>query len=673
MHGRVAFGAGGGRSGIVANQPDLPALSGKAVYRNLPMLRTKQQAYEKWLGIKAEGQPPRAHRLLGQSRLIRLFLLWACATPAIATAADLTLADGGKSEYRIVIAADASPSTRYAAKELQTILKQISAAELAVVTDREAATGHEIVLGASSRLKGLATSVDLPRLGDEGYVIRSVGPHLVIAGSAVRGNLYGVYGLLEDHFGCRWFAPGVSHIPHLARISLGPIDETKVPVLEYRAQAMFDCMDGDWCARNRMNSGSARLEARHGGSVRFADGLFVHTFARLVPPNKYFAKHPEYFSLVGGKRQDGYAQLCCTNEAVVRICTEEIRAAMRAQPDATVFSVSQNDTDKHCECPRCQALARQEGSQGAPVLYLANRVAEVLEKEFPGKAVETLAYQWTRRPPKTMRPRANVIVRLCSIECCFSHPLANCDSRENRAFRADLQAWSKISRRLWIWDYTTDFAHYLLPFPNQRVRRPNIRFFIANHVTGIFEEDTPDTAQSELAALGGYLTATFLWNSDYDQDRAMNEFLEGYYGKAARPIRQYINLLHERVERENIHVHIYDPPTKPYLDYKLLREANGLWEEAEKLAATDPDVLPRVRLSRMSVDYAVMERARADLEKPAAAITGRPPIVELAVQRFQPFMKTLEISGLTRLREGQNLDLKEYRASLAKTLGVKPH
>ncbi len=599
-----------------------------------------------------------------------LFVLWLCATPLVGRAGELVLADGGKSEYRIVISADASPSTQYAAKELQSFLKQISAAELPVITDREAATGHEIVLGANSHLKVLGTSIDLPHLGDEGYVIRTVGPHLVIAGGALRGNLYGVYGLLEDHLGCRWFAPEVSRIPHSARIAVGPIDETKVPVLEYREPYTFDCLDGDWCARNRMNSSSARLEARHGGRVRFADGLFVHTFARLVPPAKYFATHPEYFSLVGGKRQNGYAQLCCTNEDVIRICTEEIRAAMRAQPEATVFSVSQNDTDLHCECPRCQALARQEGSQGAPVLNLANRVAEAVEKDFPGKAVETLAYQWTRRAPKTMRPRPNVIVRLCSIECCFSHPLATCDSRENRAFRDDLQAWSKVSQRLWIWDYTTDFAHYLMPFPNQRVRRPNIRFFVANHVTGIFEEDTPDTPHSELAALGGYLTAKFLWDPDYDQERAMSEFFEGYYGRAARPIRQYIDLLHNRVERDNIHVHIYDSPMMPYLDYYLLCPANAFWAEAERVVAKNPDILRRVQISRMCVDYAIMERARAELKW--VATTGRPPIEKLAVERFPFYMKTLETSGLTRLREGQNLDLKEYRKSLAKVLAVKP-
>ena len=70
---------------------------------------------------------------------------------------------------------------------------------------------------------------------------------------------------------------------------------------------------------------------------------------------------------------------------------------MQAQPEAFVFSVSQNDWDNYCECDKCQALAKPEDSQMAPVLQLVNRVAEAVEKEFPDKAVETLAYQWTRQ------------------------------------------------------------------------------------------------------------------------------------------------------------------------------------------------------------------------------------------------------------------------------------
>ncbi|NLF67722.1 MAG: DUF4838 domain-containing protein [Candidatus Anammoximicrobium sp.] len=588
---------------------------------------------------------------------------------AAAHADDLVLADGGQSAYRIVVADDASPSTRHGAEELQMFLQQITGAKLPIVSDREPLGAQEIILGDNAHLRQLGVQIDFPALGREGYVIRTAGQRLVIAGGAQRGNLYGVYGLLENHLGCRWFTPEVSRIPKTPRLVIGLIDEQQIPVLEYREPFTFDCFDGDWCARNRMNSSSGRLEAKHGGKVMFGSGFFCHTFANLVPPAKYFKEHPEYFSLVGGKRQDGYAQLCCTNEDVIRLCTEGILQGMKAHPEAFVFSVSQNDTDKHCECDRCQALAKQEGSQMAPVLALVNRVAEAAEKEFPDKAVETLAYQWTRRPPKTLRPRPNVIIRLCSIECCFAHPLEQCDSPANRAFCRDLEGWSKLSNRLWVWDYVTDFSHYLMPFPNQRVRDDNIRLFVRNNVKGIFEQDTYNSPHSELAALGGYLTAKFLWNPDYDENTALTEFLDAYYGPAAKPIRDYLDLIHDYVEKHNLHVVIWAPPTSAHVTDDLLKDANRLWQEAERLAGSDAAVLKRVQLGRMSVDYAIVERVRA-----AAGKQDSPPspLAALAVERFKPFVETLAASGLTRLHEWKALDIADYRAKLAVALRVQP-
>ena len=594
-----------------------------------------------------------------------LALLVEAARPAAAE--ELVLAENGKSACAIVVAPDASPSTRHGAEELQSFLREMTGAELTILADTEPLGEREIILGDNKHLRSLGLAIDFKELGNEGYVIRTVGKHLVIAGGAMRGNMYGVYGLLEDHLGCRWFAPGVSRIPKHERLAIGPIDDKQIPVLEYREPFTFDCFDGDWCARNRVNSSSGRLEAKHGGKVRFGGGFFVHTFNRLVPPDKYFDEHPEYFSLVKGKRLKERSQLCCTNEDVIRICTEEIRKAMRAQPDAFVFSVSQNDWHNYCECDACQALAKREDSQIAPVLALVNRVAEAVEKEFPDKAIETLAYQWTRRPPRSMRPRPNVIVRLCSIECCFSHPLATCDSDANQKFRDDIQRWAKVSNRLWVWDYVTDFRHYLLPFPNQRVRNDNIQFFVANNVRGIFEQDTYNTPHSELAALGGYITAKFLWNPDYDEETAIREFLEGYYGKAAAPIRRYIDALHDRAERENVHVNIWVPPGHPHLTDELLVEADKQWQAAEDAVASEPDVLRRVQLSRMSVDYAILERARAQASK---GERDKPPLGPLAARRFEPFTKTLQSCDLTRLMEWQALDKADYRKKLAEALGI---
>ncbi len=588
-----------------------------------------------------------------------------CAAAGAVSAADLVLADGGQSAYQIVVADGASPSTKHGAEELQMFLEQMTAAKLPIVSDQQSLGPKEIILGDNAHLRNLGVTVDFAALGKEGYVIRTVGDHLVIAGGPVRGAMYGVYGLLEDHLGCRWFAPEVSRVPKCARLTVGPIDDRQVPVLEYREPYVCECLDGDWCARNRMNSSGGRLDEKHGGKVRFGDGFFCHTFATLVPPEKYFEEHPEYFSLVNGQRQKKDAQLCCTNPDVIHICTETIRRAMRDQPQATVFSVSQNDCDRHCRCPRCHALERQEDSPMAPVLQLVNHVAEAVEKEFPDKIVETLAYQWTRRAPKYMRPRPNVVVRLCSIECCFSHSLATCSSVSNETFRTDIERWAKVAPRLWAWDYTTDFDQYLLPFPNQRVIGPNIRFYVEHNVKGIFEEDTTDTPDGELSTLGGYVMAKCLWNPNYDSKKAMNEFLEGYYGKAATPIHAYIDLIHDYVERKHIHVRIFTNCDSPHLTDDLLTKANQHWQEAENCVAGEPEVLRRVKLSRMSPDYAIVERARLQMQQKLPVDKA---YLTLAAARFKPFIETLRSSRVGRLRESAPFDKEAYVRDLAKDL-----
>jgi len=609
--------------------------------------------------------------------ILTLQAAWALSAPS-SGAATIVLADHGGSAYRIVIADNATPSVRHGAEELQMFLEQMTGAALPIVSDREPLIETEILLGDNAHLAQSGIRVDIASLGLEGYHLKTAGRRLVIAGGPQRGALYGVYGLLEDHLGCRWFTPEVSRIPRLERLGIPALDERVIPVLEYREPFVFECFDGDWCARNRMNSNSGRLEAKHGGKFAFGGqgqslSWFVHTFNRMIPPAKYFDAHPEYFSLVGGKRlkDENSGQLCCTNEDVIRLCTEAVLAAMRAEPDAHVFSVSQNDADPdaphYCECENCQKIAREEGSQIGPVLYLVNRVAEAVEREFPQNTVETLAYQWTRHPPKHMRPRKNVVIRLCSIECCFSHPLATCDGDADRGFRKDIEDWSKTGSRLWVWDYTTDFANYLLPFPNHRLLRDNIRFFIRHGVTGIFEEDTYDTPNSEMAALDGYLLAKFLWNPEYEKDKAVTEFLEAYYGPAAASVRAYLDLLDDKVRNEDIHAGIGAPPSSAYLADDLLIKADALWRDAEKLAAPDAGALRRVQVSRLSVDYAIQGRTQLE-------VIGQLPLniglKALAVERFEPYLRTLESSGVVRLSEGSPLDLKKYRDGLAAGLGI---
>jgi hypothetical protein len=590
-----------------------------------------------------------------------------CVSAFSASAGEIVVADGGKSAYQIVVADDASPSTKHGAEELQKFLEEMTGAKLPIVSDKQPQSPKEIVLGDNAHFKALKTDIDVASLGKEGYVIRTVGDTLVIVGGALRGNMYGVYGLLEDHLGCRWFTPDCSRIPKMPKLALAELNDRQIPTLEYREPFVMDCYDGDWCARNRVNSSAGRLEAKHGGKIYFAGGFFCHTFFSMVPPAQYFAEHPEYYSLINGKRVTENAQLCCTNPDVIRICTERVREAMKAQPDATVFSVSQNDCGNQCQCDQCQALAKEEDSQMAPVLQLVNKVAEAVEKDFPNQVVETLAYQWTRKAPKTMKPRPNVVIRFCSIECCFSHPLATCDSSFNKAFRDDMEAWAKVAPRLWVWDYATNFAGYMYPFPNQRVRGPNVKYFAEHNVKGMFEQDTYQTLDGEFSALGGYITAKSLWNPNYDSNVAMNEFLEAYYGKAAGSIRAYLDCIHDYMEQKDVHVGIFFGAEHACLADELLISADPLMQQAEAAAGDDPTSLHRVKIARMSLDFAILERSRLEAAK---KLPLNEKLAALAKMRFQPFAETLKKSAFTQLNEGQVMDKDAYLNALAKDLGL---
>ena len=563
----------------------------------------------------------------------------------------LTLAENGEAKAAIVVGANASPSTRYAAEELQRFLKEMTGATFDLITDAEPVRPSEIIVGANDRMYGLNLSVDFQRLGAEGYVLLSKGKHLVIAGGEPRGTLYGVYGLLEDHLGCRWFTPAVSTIPKAASLTVEHLDELRVPALEYREPFVADCFDGDWCARNRMNSSTGRLEPKHGGKVTYFG--FVHTANGLVPPETYFDQHPEYFALVKGARVKDHTQLCCTNDDVVRIVTEETRKRMREHPEATVFSVSQNDWANYCTCDKCTALAEAEGSQMGPMLYLVNSVARAVKDEFPGKLIDTLAYQYTRKPPKTMRPEPNVIIRLCSIECDFSHPFEQRASKENAAFCDDIEQWAKVSQRLWVWNYNTSFSHYLTPFPNLRVRGPNIRYMVKNNVRGIFEQDVYTTMNGEFSGLSGYLGAKLLWNPQYDENRAVNEFLDAVYGKAATPIRMYLDLIHTAVLDPKISMNIWIGPDFRAFTPELLDRADVLFDAAEKAVADAPETLERVRVARLSLDYAQIEHLRKhasdayEFDHKNYTVRMKPEFAKL-VNRF---FEVAERNNVTQIRE----------------------
>jgi hypothetical protein len=537
--------------------------------------------------------------------LIFLFLVTAGGPVSAAV-----IAEQGRAEMVIVTDPAATLTERSAAIDLAAVLQQITGATFEIRTNMTA-PARAILVGPGTAARSFFKDVAFDQLGNEELIIEIHGKNILLAGGRPRGTIYAVSRFLQEECGVRWWTPWASAIPKQSTLEIGNLKIREKPAFEYREPFWFTAFDADWAWHNECNGNSFPIPPDKGGHIVYKG--FVHTSYGLVPPSEYFSVHPEWFALIDGKRTPHDAQLCLTNPKLRDFVVERVKEWLRETPDANIVSVSQNDNTSPCECTNCRALDAEEGSHAGSMIDFVNYVADRIAPEFPNVAIDTLAYQYTRKPPRTIRPRPNVIVRLCSIECNFREPL---DGRSNEAFADDIRGWAELTDRLYVWDYVTDFAHYVQPHPNWFTMGPNLRFFADHHVKGVFEEGAYQSYGSEMAELRAWVLAQLMWNPRQDDRALIREFLDGYYGKAAGPIWQYMKLLDDASGGYNLTC--YSPPSAPFLQFKTLSEAEKLWQQAEAAVSDDADLLARVRLGHLPVRYVWLARWDA-LQKQCAA------------------------------------------------------
>jgi hypothetical protein len=567
-----------------------------------------------------------------------IVMLWAAAS-----CADITLAENGQAKTVIVVRPDASEPVQHAAKELATFLGQTTGGQFEIVNRMEG--GRPCICLFPEAALRARSSRAADDLGVEGVVLKTFRNGLILTGGEPRGTLYAVYTFLEDYLGCRWWSSTESTIPRRPTVTIGDIDVRYEPPLEYREAYWFDAFDGDWAVRNKCNGNGERLDARRGGKHKYEG--FVHTFYRLIPPQVYFEDHPEWFSEIDGKRTAERAQLCLTNEQMRAELVGNLKERLRGNPEVTIASVSQNDWRGNCQCRKCKAVEEEEGGPAGLMLRFVNAVAADIEEEFPNVAISTLAYQYTRKPPQRVKPRHNVIVRLCSIECSFSKPLAD---ERNQLFRDDLVGWSKICNRLYIWDYTTNFRHHIMPHPNLRVLGPNVKFFADHNVKGVFEQGAYTTNGAEMAELRAWVLAKLLWDPNRDGQALIDEFIEGYYGPAAPHVKAYLKVTHDAVEASGDWLGCFSQHTAKFLSFETLAEGWRHLQAAEEAVQDDPDLRLRVQVAQLPVMYVFMMRWD-EMREAAKAAAAEWPMPESIRETYGRFMEVARKKNITRLDE----------------------
>lgn len=479
------------------------------------------------------------------SLILVLILMFPACIFSVADDSPVLLAENGRTDHVIVIAQNAQQVEVTAANTLADYLYRITGAHFPIVTDDTAERDTEIVVGRTNRMS--AADLGCDGMDDDGVRILTVGEKLFLTGGYRRGALYAVYTYLEDYLGCRWFTHDLTVVPEHSRVILDEIDYSYVPPFKLRQSYwMFSTIYPDFCAAHKLHGIMAFMSEEYGGPRAEMAINGVHTMAYIITADM-FDEHPEYFGADENGVRSTRRQPCFTNEDVYRLTLDA--ALNHIGTYETVFSVSQNDGMDFCQCETCRKFNAAHGNtDSAALIAFVNRIAEAVDEAYPGRSVETLAYQNSQTPPTGLTVADNVVIRLCPIGACVLHGLDDPSCPSNAKFYKALTGWAALTDNLYIWNYSTNFQYLYALFPNILTLQNRYKCFRDNNVVSVFEHGCGEYfPPSEFHDLKTYLTSKLLWDPDTDVQRHINEFCAAYYGEAAPDVIEFINTFETKV------------------------------------------------------------------------------------------------------------------------------
>ena len=531
--------------------------------------------------------------------------------------AALQLAQDRKTNYAIVY----TDKEKEASEELKYHLDRITGADFPLIPETKASklSRPAFYVGNTGKAKRVLR-IKPEKLGPEEWYVKTVGPDVIITGGKTRGTLYGVYELLEKKFGCRWLAYDTNIIPPQTKLVLEETELRGTPSFTDRdiADDLFFCKTRgkEVYQKNLTFHKRVRASLESIWPKKTRQYYSCHNIYYFVEPSKYYKTHPEYFDMnAAGKRVHGTVganhlqgnNICYSNPAVVEITWKKLEEYIakdrkKLPPDQwpTVYNITHMDrTSWFCQCPECRKIAKREGGDCGLLLYFYNQIAERLEKKYPELFLDTFMFG---DPPKTIRPKKNIRMRWIyqfSYSDCYrpiTHPL-------NLEQKKKFDAWVRTGAKVSVYEYW-NLGSYFNPLRVETcIDRigPNLKYFHQNGARIYFCEFQSDKDRQfiqNFAFLQVYLGYQLLKDVRQDPEQIIQDFMNGFYGPAAKPMSEFLEMLRKGIRGEKTMLTNMSG-FRSYCTEAFLREA---WSKLEKAhALTQPGTLYRAH-----VEYEMM-------------------------------------------------------------------
>jgi len=483
-------------------------------------------------------------------------------------------------------------------------------------------TGHALAAGAGENPVALKLELTTKDATDETYLGRArVGDYeiavteneVVIRGKSPLAITNGLYGLL-DIWGCRWPFPGElgAVIPNNPNVSL-PLGERKFQIasdsriLAGPPSYYQEGEVGDWVRRNRFGKEST-VTAHHSWA-----SLIVPSFV-YNDPTKPETYHPEYFSLIGGKRATGTdshkLQICTTNPEVIRMGVAVAKKYLRENPLVDTFPCSPEDNFEFCQCDAC--LAQDTGAltpEGVPdvsdrVMAFVNEIARGIRDEFPNKLVGVYAYNNYTRPPTKVLPEKNVMLDVTRMNYDLLRLIPRNEGDSSARFAALVESWRKLTPYIYIYEYNPIYWSGGLPSPNYVEYADAIRYYRDRGVLGFRSDPGELPFRNKVNFLNDYLALRVAVDADLDPKKELAATTEALFGPAGAAMTKYYEILARVTDQTPVPTSFLGGGVRHFhkmFTPEMMKQATAALAEARQ--SIGPDAADRKRLRMAEVSH----------------------------------------------------------------------
>jgi hypothetical protein len=524
----------------------------------------------------------------------------------------------------IIVKEEPTPGERFAAQECQYYLQKATGKSINLIETDSPTMKNAILIGKDFLRQEPEVFKDNNSFGPEPYVIQITQNEVYLAGRGDRGTVYATYDFLEREIGCRWLHPGPKgdFIPNLTHLDLKPTTREEKPTFVFRIGGGFRSEPYvDWATKHRLQIlTKATDHKKRGGSVV---GTMGHAFYGFLPPEKYFATHPEYYELSSnGIRKSQRGQLCATNPAVFNIIAQGIKEFFKNNPKASYVSLSPNDYWSWCRCPRCKSFdtdkvfkklrTRDEYSElnvvSDGLWNLLNSVAKKVYPDYPYKKIYCFAYNQYIYPPNKIEPHPMVMPSICHMSPAnYARPITDPEDEENSRFRSIVDQWRETGLELFYYAYTCKTMWEQNPWPIARRLARDIKYLSNNNFIGFYSQGCEDSWGQ--LGVNYYVMAKCLWNPDCNVEVILDDYFQHTYGPASPHMKKYFDTIEGAyTTKGNFIHHLACEESQQILKPEVIEKCDEAIKKAYQVA---PNSLIRRRIEQIDIPYRYAKIYRA--------------------------------------------------------------